>query len=140
MVIKTNNLNKEIITEETGRHAFTMMDVSLIRLNNDTYKVDKKDNKETAIQLVEGELDFKVNGKTYTAKRGGVFEKPGFVLHIPSNIEVELSTKSNAEILIISTTNSSTISLLSILSCSSNSSLELKENSFLSTFIIALNT
>ena len=111
MVIKTNNLNKEIITEETGRHAFTMMDVSLIRLNNDTYKVDKKENKETAIQLVEGEADFKVNGKTYTAKRGGVFEKPGFVLHIPSNIEVELSTKSNAEILIISTTNKNTFDI-----------------------------
>lgn len=32
MVIRTNNLEKEIITEENGRQAFTMMDVSLVRL------------------------------------------------------------------------------------------------------------
>ena len=106
MVIRTNNLEKEIITEENGKQAFTMMDVTLIHLkNNNSFKIEKKPDKETAIQLVEGELDFKVNGKTYSAKRGGVFESPGFVLHIPFNVEVQLTSKSYAEILIISTSN-----------------------------------
>lgn len=106
MVIRTNNLEKEIITEENGKQAFTMMDVTLIHLkNNNSFKIEKKSDKETAIQLVEGELDFKVNGKTYSAKRGGVFESPGFVLHIPFNVEVQLTSKSYAEILIISTSN-----------------------------------
>ena len=106
MVIRTNNLDKEIITEENGKQAFTMMDVALIHLkSNDSFKVEKIPIKETAIQLVEGELDFKVNGKTYSAKRGGVFESPGFVLHIPFNVEVQLTSKSYAEILIISTSN-----------------------------------
>ena len=67
MVIRTNNLEKEIITEENGRQAFAMMDVSLVRLkNNDYFKIEKNPNKETAIQLIEGELDFKVNDKNYS--------------------------------------------------------------------------
>ena len=46
MVIRTNNLEKEIITEENGRQAFTMMDVSLVILkNNDYFKIEKNPNK-----------------------------------------------------------------------------------------------
>lgn len=106
MVLKTNNLNSEIITEELGKNAFTMMDTSLIQLkNNDSYKVSKEESKETAILLIEGELDLKINGNTYNAERGKVFESPGYVLHFPHSLEAELKTKSYAEILIIRTTN-----------------------------------
>ena len=105
MVIKTNNLDNEVITEENGRMSFTMMDISLVRLDGSSCKIDKKENKETAIQLIEGEMDFEANGKKYEARRGGVFENPGFVLHVPKNTEVKLSSKSKAELLVISTTN-----------------------------------
>lgn len=112
MVLKTNNKKYEVISEELGINAFTAMDCNLLKLSpNENKKLEKLENKETAILLVNGDLDIKVDTKKYTANRKGVFSSPGFALHIPGNVEVTLNTKEGAEIIIISTTNRETFDI-----------------------------
>lgn len=100
MVIKTNDsVKREVISEEKGTNAFVAMDCARININSDAYKIEANKEKETALLLVEGECDFFVNGSVYSAKRGSAFSSAGFALHVPKSLEINIITKTHAEII-----------------------------------------
>jgi 5-deoxy-glucuronate isomerase len=82
-----------------------LMDVGVLMLPaGDSFDLLEKE-KETALLLLDGEVEFLLDGKTYTAKRKSLFDDLPSCLHIPLNTSIQVKALAPCEIYVQKTKN-----------------------------------
>jgi len=61
--------------------------------------------KETAVLLLDGEVTFRWEGQAEDAVRRSIFDENPVALHVARGVNISVTAKSNAEVLIQKTTN-----------------------------------
>lgn len=102
---KVSNKKLKIISEETGINSGMKMNIGILEIEkNEIYK-SEFEKQESAILLIEGEIEFRWDNEVKIAKRKNCFDDKPILLHIPKGKIVEILGISKSEILIQSATN-----------------------------------
>ncbi|MBP2638602.1 MAG: 5-deoxy-glucuronate isomerase [Firmicutes bacterium] len=97
------------ITTEDEAEDNTLMDFGSLRLAQGQVERLLEKKKEIAILLVQGEVTLRWNGQNKTIKRLSCFVENPWVLHVPSNVAVEvIGVSEDSELSITKTTQTGT--------------------------------
>ncbi|MCY6369443.1 5-deoxy-glucuronate isomerase [Clostridium ganghwense] len=93
------------LTQIDSKHSNMMMDIGIYKMKSAQEEVCFDSEKESAFLLVDGEVTLEWQGNKKTMKRNSVFDENPWCLHIPKNVEVKITSISEAEVLIQKTDN-----------------------------------
>lgn len=99
---------EKIITTREGNYAFSMMDIRIYKMKAGSKRVFASPTDECAILLQGGEIDLNWTGGSASAKRNSLFNEWGACLHVPAGNTVEVTAKTDAQILVQATENAVT--------------------------------
>lgn len=93
------------IAEIDGKNSNMLMDVGVYKLKQGE-KLELEDkNKETAILMLDGEVEIEWLGNTETMKRSSLFDEEPWCLHVPKTVKVLLRAEKESEVLVQKTEN-----------------------------------
>ncbi|MFZ5967554.1 MAG: 5-deoxy-glucuronate isomerase [Bacillota bacterium] len=93
------------ITEMHGKHSNMLMDFDILKMKKND-KATSSENLERAYLLIQGEVILEWEGNQVTVKRSNCFEESPTCLHVPSNVEVKItSLKDDTEVAVQKTNN-----------------------------------
>ena len=96
---------KKIVTRMDGKHSDMLMDITVCKLKAGEKFETLEDEKEVAILLTEGKVEFHWNNRCEVASRSDVFTEAPHCLHIPLKTKACIVAKEDSEILVQATTN-----------------------------------
>lgn len=99
------SFGKYVLTEIDGKYSNMLMDVCVEKLKKNEVRKYLSDNKETAILLIDGNIELYWENKKIEVKRNSVFDETPICLHVSKNKKVEVVALSDCEILIQQTEN-----------------------------------
>ncbi|WP_020612205.1 5-deoxy-glucuronate isomerase [Sediminispirochaeta bajacaliforniensis] len=85
------------ITERKGKHQELLLDFGILRLRAGERWSDSSDT-ERALLLIEGEVVFEWEGKSFHATRNSCFDETPIVLHLPRSVKASVTAKKESEI------------------------------------------
>lgn len=86
-------------------HPDMLMDIGIQMMDaGETLKISEAE-KETAVLLLDGEVTFRWEGQEAGAVRRSIFDENPVALHVARGVEISVTAKDNAELLIQKTTN-----------------------------------
>jgi 5-deoxy-glucuronate isomerase len=94
-----------VISEMNGLHSDMLMDVYVYKFKKDEVLNINEAEKEVAVLLMDGEVEFKYETKSEVGKRTSLFDEDPTCLHVCRGIEITLTAKTEGEVLIQKTTN-----------------------------------
>lgn len=94
-----------VISEMNGLHADMLMDVYVYKFKKDEVLNISESEKEVAVLLMDGEVEFKYNDSIKVGKRTSLFDEDPTCLHVCKGVDVVLTAKTEGEVLIQKTTN-----------------------------------
>ena len=103
-----NSLGIAEIVTRTGENSAMLQDIYCIRMKAGDVRTFLSDTDETAILLLEGEIEFKWNDKSFKASRGNVFDDGMYALHISRSTRAQVVALTDCEILTQATDNERT--------------------------------
>jgi 5-deoxy-glucuronate isomerase len=96
---------KKVISRMNGLNKDMLMDITIYRMKEgETLEFGEKD-KETAILLLEGAVEYQWLSRTERAERSDVFTQSPFCLHVCKDTKVKVTAIKQCEILVQATTN-----------------------------------
>lgn len=98
----SNKMN-QLVTEKDQM----FMDISIFKGESGDELELFEEKKETAVLLLEGDVEFYVDNHMYHAKRKNVFEEDATAIHISCNTNLKIVFHTNSELLIQQTENQS---------------------------------
>lgn len=95
------------ITEMNGKNSDMMINFGILKMkDNDTWKDDSKDL-ERAVLLITGEVIIKWGAEQKLIKRLSCFDESPLCLHVCKGVNIEVYSKSESELAIVSADNDS---------------------------------
>ena len=110
-LIKAKNTKKGYIhiTDENDPVENTMMDFGILKLEKGK-KYEDSVEKERAFLLMNGHISFSFEGKEEESKRDSLFDEGPTCLHVSKDVKVTISSLTDCELAVISTTNKNAFS------------------------------
>ncbi|MDR1378461.1 MAG: 5-deoxy-glucuronate isomerase [Synergistaceae bacterium] len=93
------------LTDRRGIHPESLMDIGVYVFSPGEKFTFRAERDESAFLLLDGEVSFEWNGLSESASRHSVFDAPPTALHVSSHVDVAITAKSSAEVLIQKTDN-----------------------------------
>ncbi|MDR3186409.1 MAG: 5-deoxy-glucuronate isomerase [Christensenellaceae bacterium] len=97
---------KKTISKMTGKTSFALQDISIHHVRSGKTLCVYSPKMETAILLIKGAVSFSYDNKKTLAERKNMFSDSPVCLHIPRDMQVDISSSADSEILLQSTLNS----------------------------------
>lgn len=93
------------VTSVEGVHADMLMDITVYRLQPGQIWEAREKEKEAAVLLTEGKVEYRWEGLKETAARRDVFSEPPFCLHVCRDTAVKIIALEESEIIVQETEN-----------------------------------
>lgn len=97
---------RNAICAVNGKHSEMMMDIDVLELRKSSVETLHSETKETAVLLVKGEISVTWQGQTAVMKRSSEFDENPWSLHVPKNVDLNVSAVSDSIVLVQCTENS----------------------------------
>lgn len=94
-----------ILTTYDNEYQAMMMDIRVYQMKAGQTRKFCREGEETAVLLLSGKVTYMWEGRTETVGRKDVFTEGPWCVHVSTGVEVEVSAKSDAEILVQCTRN-----------------------------------
>ncbi|MDF2943335.1 MAG: iolB [Herbinix sp.] len=108
--LKFDSKGEKIVSRMNGINKEMLMDITIYRMNKGNVLEFEEKEKETAILLLEGMVEYQWLSSTEVAERSEVFKQPPYCLHVCKDTKIKITALHNSEILVQSTTNGTTFS------------------------------
>lgn len=99
---------EKILTTYDNEYKEMQMDIRIYQMHVGEVRTFEKQEEETAILLLKGQVCFRFDGKEQEAMRENVFTQGPWCAHVCKNTELTVEAKSETEILVQSTKNEKT--------------------------------
>lgn len=96
---------KKVVSRIDGVNSNMLMDITVYKMKKGEKLEFLEENKESAILLTEGKVQYQWVSRVETASRKDVFSEPPYCLHMCKGIKVQVTALEDSEILIQSTEN-----------------------------------
>lgn len=96
----------KMVTRMDGKNSDMLMDITVYRLQPGQVFETKEEEKEVAILLTQGNVEYQCGELKETATRKDVFSEPPFCLHICKGTAARVTAGAESEIIVQATTNS----------------------------------
>lgn len=100
-----NERGEKILCEETGKNSHMLMDVRVQRMEAGQKVRILEEEKETAVMLLAGKVDFAFEGRQENAGRRSVFQDKPYCLHCCRGKEISVTAVEDSRLLIQQTRN-----------------------------------
>lgn len=100
-----NENGEQIISEINGINSDMLMNIKVKKFKAHDSALFYDEQNETAFMILSGELEIYFQGEKKVMKRESPFEKKPYCLHIPKQVEVEITAVLDSEIIIQQTDN-----------------------------------
>ncbi len=99
---------RHIVSEMDGLHADMLMDVDVYKLKTGELLEICEANKEVAVLLLDGSVEFNYENKNATGNRTSIFDEDPTCLHVCKGVKIVVKAIADVEVLVQKTTNEGT--------------------------------